>query len=219
MCWSKSALLNAPIHITFAGMIIDLLFLIVAMYGLYLGYSRGIIKTVFTVLSYLFGVVAAFRFAPDMTDFLESAFDSTTPLMFIAGLLLTFVLTMIGIRMIAKFLENGLQTANINFINQAAGGILTAAAFTLLFSSMMVFADKSRLIEDETKRQSFTYAYLDRYPKAALALFQKSKPTLQRFWDRSMEFFDRLENYRVEDSESEPTIYDIKEDETTSTGQ
>lgn len=196
-------------------MIIDLLFLIIAIYGLYLGFSRGIIKTVFTVLSYLFGVVAAFRFAPDMTDFLESAFGSTNPLMFVAGLLLTFVLTMIGIRMVAKFLENGLQTANINFINQAAGALITAAFFTLLYSSLMVFADRSRLIEAETKRQSFTYTYLEKYPASMNRLFQRSKPALQRFWDRSMEFFDRLEGYRVENSESEPTIYDIEDDSST----
>lgn len=212
-------MLSAPIHITFAGMIIDLLFLITAIYGLYLGYSRGIIKTVFTVLSVLFGVIIAFRFSPDMTEFLETAFDSTNPLMFIAGFLLTFVLTMIAIRTVARVLENGLESANINFINQAAGAVLTASFTTLLFSTLVLFANKAHLIEEDTKRDSLTYSYLERYPQTMWALLGKAKPTLQRFWDHSVEFMDRLEDYRVEDSESEPTIYDIKEDETTSTGQ
>lgn len=200
-------------------MIIDLLFLITAIYGLYLGYSRGIIKTVFTVLSVLFGVIIAFRFSPDMTKFLETAFDSTNPLMFIAGFLLTFVLTMIAIRTIARILENGLESANINFINQAAGAAITAAFTTLLFSTLVLFANKAHLIEEDTKQDSFTYSYLEKYPQAMWAVLGKTKPTLQRFWDHSVDFMDRLEDYRVEDAESETTIYDIEEDETTGTGQ
>lgn len=219
MCWSKSVLLVTPIHITFAVMIIDLLFLITAIYGLYLGYSRGIIKTVFTVLSVLFGVIIAFRFSPDTTKLLESLFTSTNPLMFIAGFLLTFVLTMIGIRMFARVLENGLESANINFLNQAAGAALTAAFTTLLFSTLVLFANKAHLIEEDTKQDSITYSYLEKYPQTMWGLLGKAKPTLQRFWDRSVEFMDRLEDYRVEDSESEPTIYDIEEDEPTRTTQ
>jgi len=207
-------------------MIIDLLFLITAIYGLYLGYSRGIIKTVFTVLSVLFGVIIAFRFSPDMTRFspdmtelLESLFTSTNPLMFIAGFLLTFVLTMIAIRTFARVLENGLESANINFINQAAGAAITAAFTTLLFSTLVLFANQAHLIEEDTKQDSIPYSYLEKYPQTMWGLLGKAKPTLQRFWDRSVEFMDRLEDYRVEDSESEPTIYDIEEDEPTRTTQ
>lgn len=212
-------MLNAPNYITFAVMIIDLLFLITAIYGVYLGYSRGIIKTVFTVLSVLFGIIIAFRFSPDTTKLLETLFTSTNPLMFIAGFLLTFVLTMIGIRTFARVLENGLESANINFINQAAGAALTAAFTTLLYSSLVLFADKAHLIEENTKDESFTYSYLEKYPKTMWRVVGQAKPALQRFWDRSVEFMDRLEDYRVEDAESEPTIYDIEEDEPTGTTQ
>ncbi|MBK8705844.1 MAG: CvpA family protein [Saprospiraceae bacterium] len=86
-------------------MIVDILFLIAAGYGFYLGFSRGIIKTVFTVLSIMIGVVAAAKFGPAMTDFLESVANSHSPLMFIAGLLLTFVATMLLIRIAANVAE------------------------------------------------------------------------------------------------------------------
>ncbi len=193
-------------------MIIDLMFLGVAIYGLYIGFGRGIIKTVFTVASVVFGIVVAFRFSPDLTEFLETAFDSDNPLLFIPGFLLTLVITMILIRSVAKVFENGLKTANINFINQAAGAALTAAFTTLLFSLLLWFGDQAHLIKPETKRESFTYSFLERYPKATWDVLKKAKPSLQKFWGRSLEFLDRMEDYRVESSESEHTIYNIDEE-------
>ncbi len=191
---------------------IDLLFLISAGYGLYIGYGRGIIKTVFNVLSWLFGAIVAFRFSPDMTEVLSTALATENPLMFIPGFLLTFVLTMILIRSVARVFENGLQSANINFINQAAGALLTAAATTLLFSVLLWFGDQAHLIREETKRESITYTYLENYPKATWKMLGKIKPTLQRFWGRSIDFIDRMADQRAERENAETTIYDIDDE-------
>ncbi len=193
-------------------MIIDLLFLISAIYGLYIGFSRGIIKTVFTILSVLFGVIIAFRFSPTVTEMLETAFDTDNPLMFIAGFLLTLVLTMIFIRTFARVLENGLKTANINLFNQAAGALLTAAFTTLIFSFLLRFGNMARLVNEDTKRESFTYSLLEKYPDSAIRLLKKAQPTFKQFWDRSMEFIDKMNDYRVERSDSEPSIYDIDDE-------
>ena len=53
-------------------MIIDVIFLMAAGYGFYIGFSRGIIQTVFTAFAYLFGILAAFKFAPVLSTALES---------------------------------------------------------------------------------------------------------------------------------------------------
>lgn len=193
-------------------MIIDLLFLISAIYGLYLGFFRGIVKTVFMVLSVVFGVIVAFRFSPTVTKFLETAFDSSNPLMFLAGFLLTLVLTMIFIRSFARVIENGLKGANVNFFNQVAGALITAAFSTLIFSFLIRFGNAARLINEDTKQQSFTYRLLEKYPDTALGLLKKAQPTFKKFWDSSMEALDKLDDYRVEQSESEPSIYDIDDD-------
>ena len=103
-------------------MVIDIIFFFMAIFGFYMGFTRGIIKTVFTVLSLLFGVVAAIKFGPSLTRFLESAFDYSNPLMFFAGLILAFMLTLILIRTLASGLEGVLQSANINIINKVGRG-------------------------------------------------------------------------------------------------
>jgi membrane protein required for colicin V production len=191
-------------------MIIDLIFVIVAGYGIYLGFSRGIIKTVFTVLAYVFGFVVAVKFSSVVTEFIQSAFSTESPFLFVPGFLLTFVLTILAIRTLANIFERGLETANVNLFNQVAGAVLTAAVTTLLFSVLVRFSDRARLLADTTKAESTTYPYLIEYPELAKNLLGKTTPFFEEFWDKSMLFIDKFSE--PETDEPAPSIYDIDDE-------
>jgi membrane protein required for colicin V production len=194
-------------------MIIDIIFAILAGYGFYLGFSKGIIQTVFTVLSVTFGLMAGFRFGPQMTKFLETVFNDNNALWFIAGFLLSFVLTMVLIRLFASGVEGLLQSANINIINKVAGGILLAGLMILMYSMILWFAESAHLIDEATEAQSLTYDYLEEFPTTVWTLGERIKPTFEEFWDHSIDFMDKLEDMSVERSESDPSIYDLPDDE------
>ena len=185
-------------------MVIDIIFVITILYGFYLGYSKGIIQTVFTVLSIFFGLMAAFKFAEATTNFLEKALNNHNPLMFLAGFLLSFVVTMIIIRMIARGLEGVLKSVNINFINQLAGGILLGGVLVLLYSVLLWFGDQARLIDIQTKRTSRTYPYLEQFPTQARAIADRFHPVFKDFWNQSMDMMDKLEDMSIQREESEP---------------
>jgi membrane protein required for colicin V production len=192
-------------------MVIDIIFAVSAAWGFYVGFSRGIVKTIFTVLSVVFGLIMALRFGPQVTGLLESAF-SKNPLMFIAGFLITFVGTMMIIRLFARFIEGALQTANINFINQTIGGLFMAALFTLIYSALLWFADKSQLLSNEGKRDSLTYERLEKFPTLVWQWGGRAKPIFADFWEHSIQFMDELERMGAQREESEPYIYDIPDD-------
>lgn len=193
-------------------MVIDVVFIVAALWGFYLGFSRGIIKTVFTIVSVVFGLMMAFRFGPVVTSFLESAL-SDNALMFIAGFLITFVGTMFLIRLFARFLEGALESANINFINQIIGGMFLSGLMILLYSVLIWFGDRSHLIDDTAKEESFTYDYLEQYPVLVWEWGGKVRPVLEDFWDHSVEFMDKLDDASVKKEESDPYIYNKDDDE------
>jgi len=153
-------------------MAIDIMFGIMVLIGFYIGFSRGIIKTVLSVLSLVFGLMAGFKFAGPMTTFLKQSTGQDTPLMFAVGFLLSFAIVMILIRMFAKALEGVLEAANINIINQILGGLITAFVMVLLYSFLLWFGEQSHMIDDATKRQSMTYAYVKEFPGQALTMVQ-----------------------------------------------
>jgi len=193
-------------------MVIDIILLIIAAWGFYRGFSTGIIKTVFTVLSFAIGLLVAFKFAPATTRFLETAFNTNEPLLFIAGFLLAFVATMFVIRMIARGLEGILRTAHINVVNKLAGGALSAAMMILMFSILVWFGDKSHLLKEETRQTSYTYPYLKEFPGQMRKVYDRFKPTFQQFWDESIEFMDRMEEMSIERTKSDPGVFDIPEE-------
>ena len=185
----------------------------------YLGFSKGIIETFFSLISILFGVMAAFKFGPKVTEVLQTTFSNPSPLMFLAGIAITFTLTMVLIRMFAKGLEGILKTANINIINQIFGGALLSALMILVCSIGVWFADKSSMINNSTKQESLSYRYLEPFPGIVWEFGNKLKPTVQEFWAHSLDVFDRIEDLSVERTESNPSVYDIPDEDDRSEGR
>ena len=196
-------------------MVIDIIFIIALLWGFYLGFSKGIIKTLFTVLSIILGMLAAFKFAPATTNFLETALKNTNPLMFLAGFICTFVLTMFLIRMFARGLEGIFRAANINFINQTVGGVVLGGVMVLLYSMLIWFGDQAHILNADVKAESISYVHLKEYPEQIRTLAKVVQPTVNEFWTQSVDMFDKLEEMSVKDhsvnTEAEARIYDIDE--------
>jgi len=181
-------------------MVIDIIFFISAAYGFYVGYSKGIIKTVFSTLSIVLGLMAAMKFSPYMTSFLEDTF-SRSPLMFVAGFVLTFVGVMLLVRLLAKTIEGIFKTIKINVINKIAGGIFMSGFFILLFSILVWFGNEAQGIDSKTKETSFSYSYLEKIPIEARGVFMTLKPVFQDFWNYAMDSMDRLKRAGLEEQE------------------
>lgn len=191
---------------------IDIVLLAVAGLGFMVGFSRGIIKTIFVILSYGLGVVAAIRFTPSMTNLLRQLTGEQSALMFIAGMILSFTITMLLIRLLARGIEGMLQTANINIINQAAGGALTASVAILVYAVLLNFIiASSPQGEAEITEGSGTYTYIKEYPELVWQVAKELKEPAQKFWDYAIDMMDQVEDI-TERADSENYFYDIEDD-------
>ena len=198
-------------------MVIDAILAIVAAWGFYIGFSRGIIKTVFTVVSYAFGVMAVIKFGRPATNFLKETFNSNEAYMFIPGYLLAFFLTMLVIRLIGRSLEGLLETAQINIINQVAGGVLFASLNVLVYSVLLWFGVNSHIVSQEAVGGSQSYVYLEKFPGKMRQVWDTVAPSFKQFWDNSVEDMDRIkEKMEVKRTESEPVIRDFDDEPTSS---
>ncbi len=191
-------------------MTIDIITVLVAAYGFYFGYSRGIIQTVATFFSYGFGLILAFKMTPTATELLERTFKTNNPLMFIAGFLLVFVLTMMFFRLVARGIEGMFDIARIGVVNQVAGGALTMAFYVLILSVLVWFGNQASLIDEQTKATSKTWPIHERYPAVAKTVAGRVAPIFKDFWHGSINMVDRLEKYGVQQTDSRTKVYDIE---------
>ncbi len=192
-------------------MAIDIIFLIAAGYGFYVGYSRGIIQTLFNVLGYTLGLLAAAKFAPLVTSLLESIFDNHSPLLFLGGFLISFIIVIFIVRFLSSTFESLLELAHINILNQVAGGVIMAALVVLLYSVMLWFVDSSLLIKEGTKEDSATYPFLKTYPGKAKVVGEKFFPIIHEYWTEAINLMDHLQKTTVQDTESKTKIYELDE--------
>jgi len=100
-----------------------------------------------------------------------------------------------------------------NFINQIVGGAVLGAIGILAYSGLLWFADKSHMIDPQTKQESLSYRYTKEFPGQMQVVGNQLKPVFTEFWNESMDFIDRMEDMSVRKSEGEPTIYDLEDEE------
>lgn len=175
-------------------MILDIIVALVISYGAYVGYSRGLIKTVFDTLSILVAIVASLKLSPIVINFVEDVINTAPAISYILGIVITFILVMALVRFIGKKIEGFFQATNLNFINKFSGAALQGLFFAIIISFIVLLADKMSLMKEETKQSSHSYSLLQPLPEKSKEIFEKVKPIFKDFWDKSIEAMDGIKD-------------------------
>ncbi len=168
-------------------MTLDLIVAIVVSLGFYLGYTRGLIKTVFDSLSLVVGILAALILSPVVISILQSVITTSPALTYLIGVVVTFIAMMALIRYIGKKLEDMLVAVNVNFVNKIAGGAIQGIFFAYLLSLCLYMVNSLNVLKPETKQASITYSLLEPLPEKGRAVFTALKPIFSGFWNKSIE--------------------------------
>jgi membrane protein required for colicin V production len=174
---------------------IDLIAVIILIYGLYVGYTRGIIKTVFSVVSVFIGILAALKLSPIMINLLEKIFNIHPGINFLLGFGLTFLLVLMGVRFLGKKLEDILELAKVNIVNKSAGGAIMGMLFLVIFSYLLYGVDKLNLLSPASKEKSISYSFLSTLPNKTEATFTRIKPLFEGFYNKVTETFRDIKEY------------------------
>jgi membrane protein required for colicin V production len=185
-------------------MFLDFFVAIIVTLGFYLGYSRGLIKTVFDTLSLIIGIVAALKLSPIVINILASLIKMSPAITFLLGIILTFIGVMALIRFVGKKLEDLLSAVNINFVNKLAGGALQGLFFAYLLSLFLWLLSSIHVISPETKAASITYTALEPLPEKGKKVFTALKPVFKGFWDKTLEAMDSIKGTKSDETKKNP---------------
>ncbi len=173
-------------------MFVDIVIGLTTLWAFYTGYKRGIIKTVFTTIGTLIGLLFAFKATPFMAVLLGDIlpFGSTlTPLL---AFFITLIIAILTVRIVVKIIEGGLKTVHLNFLNRIAGGILLAGIGIFLLSSLFIFLDRASLLTSEMKQTSFLYEFLEPIPTQIYGLVNFIFPYIHEIWQDMLDLFDQV---------------------------
>ncbi len=185
-------------------MFIDIIAIIAVGLGLYSGYSKGLIRTIFDTLSILIAIVAALKLSPMVINLLEGFLPLNASLVFIIGFIATFFLIMLLIRFVGKKLESLMKVVNINIVNKLLGAGLMALFYSLIVSYAIWGATKLQVVSQETLDSSQTYPMLSALPEQSQTVFDSVKPIFSDFWEKMLETMDGIKE-KGESLESDTT--------------
>ena len=103
-------------------MIIDFVAVLLIAYGFYLGYSKGLIKTVFAAVSIIIALVAVLKLSHHVIDFLKAVLPIDERISHMIGFVLTFILVLAIIRFIGNKIEALMKSIHIGGVNKILGG-------------------------------------------------------------------------------------------------
>lgn len=165
-------------------MIVDIFFILIVVYGLYLGFTKGVMRALLTLANVIVALVLALKISPMVAGGLESIFGSLSFAWLIISFFIVFLVAYWAIGWIIRLIDKTLRSRSIKAINKIFGGLILGLFFLLCYSMLIGFLDQSGMISETTKNNSKTWVVIENMPGASKSLIDKTKPLFREFWDK-----------------------------------
>jgi uncharacterized membrane protein required for colicin V production len=123
--------------------IIDVLFIVMASFGFYFGYTFGLLKLALLLFSFLFATLAAMAFTPMTTAIIVETFEVDSIFLPFIAFGITLIVVLMLARIVTKLLEETLSSERVDVLSRSVGGVLMAIWFSLLYSVLVIFFGKA----------------------------------------------------------------------------
>jgi membrane protein required for colicin V production len=144
--------------------ILDIVFIIPIVWLAYIGFKKGLIVELSTLVALILGVFVSLHFSDITAELLTDLFDLKTKYLKLISFVLTFILVVIAVNLIGKLIERFINMVSLSFLNKSAGGVFGVLK-AVVFLSLIVFfiekVDKEKVIlSTELTQNSIFYTYI-----------------------------------------------------------
>jgi membrane protein required for colicin V production len=157
---------------------LDLMLLIPLLYGLARGAMRGFVVEVASTVALLTGLLGAIYFSKYTQGLIQEYTEYSGDFLGIFSFALTFVAIIIGIHLLAKFVQKVLQLAALGLVNRVAGAVFGILKMALICSFVLTVIKSAGLeehiISDESKNQSWLFKPVSKVGPAILPMIQNA---------------------------------------------
>lgn len=156
---------------------IDIILAVFLLYFAYKGYTNGLIISITTLIGLILGLYAASHFSEFTANWLQKDMGLESGNIKLIAYLVTFVIVVVLIFLLGKFMTGVVKTVGLGIVNRIAGalfgickGLLIASFLFLLFSRI---DPMEKLLSTSTKKDSFLYYPVSAIAPAVIPILQK----------------------------------------------
>lgn len=173
-------------------MLIDVCYILLLLFAIMKGYSKGFVMAVFSFAALFIGIAAAMKLSIVVAHWLEGSFNEGEKWIPFAAFIIVILAVGIAVRIIAVIIEKSLQLMMLGFINKLAGIILYALLYTILLSVLLFYALQMHLLKPETVATSKFYPFIQPWAPKAINAFGVIIPVFKNMFEELKHFFEQV---------------------------
>ncbi|WP_281238488.1 CvpA family protein [Flavobacterium praedii] len=151
-------------------------------YSFYKGIRNGLFVELASLLSLILGIYIAIKFSSIVKDFLSNWLHWNPYTVQIFAFILTFIVVVIGIYMLGKFLTNIADFAFLGWINSLGGGFFRVLKTVLIMSIFLTIFEKMNYHNYLAKKETLDKSiFFNPIQKVAGYIF----PSIEKWYDKA----------------------------------
>ena len=169
----------------------DYVLLVPVLYGLYRGFSKGLILELASLLALVAGIYGAMHFSSFTFEYLSNYVEIETSYLQLASYGLTFIIIVLVVTLTGKILTLLIKMVALGFINRMMGAVFGGLKALLILSVLLLFFDRLNkqfgIVKEEVLNASVLYSPIliqsqELYPNV-LEEFEKQKEHIDDITD------------------------------------
>ena len=141
---------------------LDYILLMPVLYGLYRGFSKGLILELASLIALVVGIYGAMHFSSFTFDYLSNYIEIEATYLQLASYGLTFIIIVLVITLIGKIITFLIKMVALGFINRMMGAIFGGMKALLILSVILLFFDRLNkqfvIVKEEVLNTSVLYS-------------------------------------------------------------
>ena len=140
---------------------LDIVFIGMMITAVIKGLRNGLIVAVFSIIGWILGLYAALKFSDALAELLKDSINISERWLSIIAFILIFSAVTLIIGLGARIVEKTFEFALMGWLNRIGGIFFYVLLYTLIFSVIVYFADKVKLLSEETISSSKVYPFIE----------------------------------------------------------
>jgi membrane protein required for colicin V production len=184
--------------------LLDILAVAILGFGFYRGFTRGFVLSIFSLVAWFIGLVAALKLTDVGTGYMRDWTDSKSPWVPIVTFIVIFLAVVVIVILFAKLIDQIITVAQLGLWNKLAGGVLETLIFVLVLSVTVWMFNNGGFISPEAKSESKLYGIVSPVAPGFFTWLGHNVPAFSDLLDNLKPYFGQFHLPKLQDVLKQP---------------
>jgi membrane protein required for colicin V production len=156
------------------------------------GFSKGLVVGIFSLLAFIIGLAAALKLSVIVAHYFESSSGISAKWLPVFSFALVFIVVVLIVNVCARIIKTSVSLAMLGWLDKIGGILFYLIIYTIIFSIILFFAEKTFLLKPNTIADSTVHNYVAPWGPKVIDNLGKIIPVFKDMFVQLQSFFEKL---------------------------